>query len=77
MPFVNICLRHTTIQQIVLAKIFFFLNPLYISEIKFKTVVLYGEKQTDGVLKYVKTDHTRVFETGNNSHIHSEEISSG
>ena len=50
----SICLRHTTVWQTVHAKIFLFLNHLYISWIWFKTVVLYGAKQTDGVLRYVK-----------------------
>ena len=63
MPFVNICLRHAILRHIVLAKFFPFLNPLYISWIRCKTV---GAKQTNDVLRYLKTDHTGVFDTGNN-----------
>ena len=41
-----------------------------ISWIRFKTVILYGVKQTDDVLGYgKKTDHIGVFDTVNNSHI--------
>ena len=71
MSFVNICLKYITFRQILLDKIFFFLDPMNISWIRFKTVVLYGAKQTDDVLRYVKkkTDHIGAFDTGNNSRI--------
>ena len=36
-----------TDRQILLAKFFLFLNPIIISWIRFKTVVLYGATQTD------------------------------
>ena len=56
MSFVNICLKYTciTFRQILLDKIILFLDPMNIPWIRFKTVVLYGAKQTDDVLAYEK-----------------------
>ena len=64
MSFVNICYKCITFRQILLDKISPLLDPMNISWIRFKTVVLYGAKQTDDVLGYGKTDHIGVFDTG-------------
>ena len=47
---VNICLKYITFRQILLEKNFLFLDPMNISWIRFKTVVLYGAKQMDDIL---------------------------
>ena len=59
--FVNICLKFTTFRQILLDKIFLFLDPMNISWIRLKTVVLCGAKQTDDVLGYWKSRPYLVF----------------
>ena len=54
MSFVNICLKYITFRQLLLDKTFLFLDPMNISWIRFKTVVLYRAKQMDDILGYGK-----------------------
>ena len=71
MSSVSTCLKYITYRQILKDKTSLVTDPMNISWIRFKTVVLYGAKQTDDVLGYgKKTDHVGVFDTGKNSRIY-------
>ena len=61
MSFVNIYIKYVTIGQILLDKIFLFLDPMNIAWIRFKTVILYAAKQTDDVFGYGKKQIILVF----------------
>ena len=66
MSSVNICLKCITFWQILLDKTFLFPDPMNISWIRFKTVVLYRAKRITS-WNIEKTDHIGVFDMGNNS----------
>ena len=61
MSFVNICLKYITFREILQDKIFLFVDPMNISWIRFKIVVLYGVKQTDDIVGYGKKQTILVF----------------